>query len=140
MQKSQIYIKTYVKLDEIKGDNQPEMHNNNKNIRHKSLEEINRLNQLIKSLNREQLKGIIYILSDKSDNNNKKTFELDLEQLPYVQYKKLEEYVYNCKNGKNTNINNNISEIHESMKINKDINNKNIKNNNEIDVNDKKCK
>ena len=126
-------------LDEIKGNNQPEMHNNNKNIRHKSIEEINRLSQLIRSLNREQLKGIIYILSDKNENNNKKTFEFDLEQLPYDQYKKLEEYVYNCKNGKNTNINN-INNNHKNMKANNNINkneNKNIKNNNEIGINDK---
>ena len=115
------------------------MHNNNKNIRYKSLEEINRLSQLIRSLNREQLKGIIYILSDKNENNNKKTFEFDLEQLPYGQYKKLEEYVYNCKNGKNTNINT-INNNHKNMKTNNNINkneNKNIKNNNETGINDK---
>ena len=124
-------------LDEIKGNNQPEMHNN-KNIRHKSLEEINRLGQLIRSLNKEQLKGIIYLLSDKNEYNNSIKFEFDLEQLPFDKYKKLEEYVYNCKNGKNTNINN-IYNINKNLKINKDINkneNKNIKNNNE-DINDK---
>lgn len=117
-------------LDEIKGNNQLELHN--KNIRQKNLEEINRLSQLIRSLNKEQLKGIIYILSDKNENNDSKIFEFDLEQLPNDKYKKLEEYVYNCKNNKNTN---NINGV-QKMKIIKDMN-KNIKNNNEIGINDK---
>ena len=120
-------------LDEKKGNNQPEILN--KNIRQKNLEEINRLSQIIRSLNKEQLKGIIYILADKHENNNSKIFEFDLEQLPFDKYKKLEEYVYNCKNNKNTNINN----IHKNEKINKDMNKKDNKNNkkyNELGIND----
>ena len=118
----------------MKGNNQPEIHN--KNIRQKNLEEINRLSQLIRSLNKEQLRGIIYVLADENENNNFKIFEFDLEQLPYDKYKKLEEYVYNCKNNKNIN----NSNINKNLKINKDMNkseNKNNKYNNEIGINDK---
>lgn len=122
-------------LDEIKGNNQTEVHN--KNIRQKSIEEINRLSQLIRSLNKEQLKGIIPILADKNEKNNSKTFEFDLDQLPYDKYKKLEEYVHSCKNNKNPS-NNNIN--HKNLKLNKDIiksENKNIKNVNEAESKDK---
>ena len=123
-------------LDEIKGNNQTEVHN--KNIRQKSIEEINRLSQLIRSLNKEQLKGIIPILSDKSEKTNSKTFEFDLDKLPYDKYKNLEEYVLSCKNNKNPMNNNNIN--HKNLKLNKDNNkseNKNNKNLNEAESKDK---
>ena len=90
-------------IDEIKGNNQNNIYN--KNLRQKNLEQINRLGQLIKELNKQQLRGIVPILSDKKENNNLKFFEFDLDQLPPDKFKKLEEYVHNCINT-NRKINN----------------------------------
>lgn len=123
---------------------------NNKNNKPKSWEEINHLGQLIRTLNRQQLKGIIPILSDKNDNNNEKMFEFNLEQLSLEKFEKLEEYVLNCKN-KNSNNNKNINiniankeinknenkinkNVNNDLNINKNNNNNNI-NNNEINKN-----
>ena len=74
----------------------------------RNLEEIKNLCQLIKTLTKEQLKGIIPIVCDKNENHKSKQFEFDLEQLPSETYKKLEEYVYNCKNSKSNKNNNKI--------------------------------
>ena len=115
-------------LNEIKVNNQTnEVHNK---IIKKNLEEINNLCQLIKSLTKEQLKGIIPIISDKNDNHKSQKIEFDLEQLPNDKYKKLEQYVYNCKNSKS---NKNYSKIN-----NKDIKNEiNSKNKYEEDTKEK---
>jgi hypothetical protein len=122
------------KIDEIKGNNLNEK--NNKNNKPKSWEEINHLGQLIRTLNRQQLKGIIPILSDKNDNNNEKMFEFNLEQLSLEKFEKLEEYVLNCKN-KNSNNNNNKNINIANKEINKNENkiNKNVNNN--LNINNK---
>ena len=104
-------------MDEIKENNQNDIHN--KNNRQKSMDEINHLGQLIRTLNKQQLKGIIPILSDKNEGSNNKMFEFNLEQLSFDKFKKLEDYVFSCIN-KNKNTNNN-----------KNVNN----NNNEVDNN-----
>ena len=112
-------------IDEIKGNN----HNNiyNKNIRQKNLEQINQLGILIKELNKQQLRGIVPILSDKNEINNLKTFEFDLDQLSYDKFKKLEEYVHNCINinrklNKNQIINNKNNELKKVNNKNENIN------------------
>ena len=146
-------------IDEIKGNNQNNFYDNiyNKNIRQKNLEQINRLGRLIKELNKQQLKGIVPILSDKNENNNLKIFEFDLDQLPYDKFKKLEEYVHNCinlnrkmnnnqmsnnknnglkkVNNKNENTNINKKNNYESGEKNKTNINKNINHNNNFDKN-----
>ena len=108
-------------LNEIKVNNMNDTHN--KNMKMKNLDEINELGQLIRTLSKQQLRGIISILSDPNEVNNQKIFEFDLVQLPFDKYKKLEEYVKNCiyKN-KNTKhiIHKNSNTKHE---INKDFNN-----------------
>ena len=94
-------------LNDFKVNNQNESHSKNNN---KNIDEISLLGQLIRKLDKSQLKGIVPILSDKN-NNNLKTFEFDLEKLSPEKYRKLEEYVYSCisknKNIKSTNINSN---------------------------------
>ena len=106
-------------MNEIKENKNQSVNLNKK----KNLEEINHLGQLIRTLNKSQLKGIIPILSDKNESNNSKIFEFDLEQLPFDKFKKLEEYVLNC-------INKNKNPSKSTNGINKEIN-KTIKNNNE---------
>ena len=117
-------------INEIKENNQSDdLNRNNKN---QNMEEINHLGQLIRTLNKQQLKGIIPILSDKNENANTKTFEFDLEQLSFEKFKKLEEYVYYCinKNKNPTKI------INKNIGTNKEIN-RNIKNNMELEQKDK---
>lgn len=58
---------------------------------------------MIKSLNKQQLKGILPILWDEDEMADKKTFEFDLDQLPDVQLKRIENYVISCIN-ENKNI------------------------------------
>ena len=102
-----------------------------KNNRQKSMDEINHLGQLIRTLNKQQLKGIIPILSDKNEGSNNKMFEFNLEQLSFDKFKKLEDYVFSCIN-KNKNTNNNKNVNNNNKEINKNINDLNInkKNNN----------
>ena len=85
----------------------------------RNLEEIKNLCQLIKTLTKEQLRGIIPIVCDKNENHKSKQFEFDLEQLPNETYKKLEEYVYNCKNSKGNKNNNKINKDTKSDNKNK---------------------
>ena len=107
-------------LNEIKVNNQTnEVHNK---VIKKNLEEINNLSHLIRSLTKEQLRGIIPIVADKNDYHNGKSFEFDLEQLPSDKYKRLEEYVYSCKNNKMKNNTNKVT--------NKEIKNDNKNKNN----------
>ena len=121
--------KSKKEMDEIKENNQNDIHN--KNNRQKSMDEINHLGQLIRTLNKQQLKGIIPILSDKNEGSNNKMFEFNLEQLSFDKFKKLEDYVFSCIN-KNKNTNNNKNVNNNNKEINKNINDLNInkKNNN----------
>ena len=124
-------------INEFKVNNQNNNNHNdslNKVIKHKSIEEINHLGRLIRTLNKPQLKGIIPILSDNNENNNSKTFEFDLEQLSYEKYQKLDEYVRKCKNQNKTNININNNQKNENSNIKLNINkNDNSKNTYESD-------
>lgn len=113
-------------LDEIKGNSRTD-NNNIKDVIN-NLDQINRLANLIKELDKQQLKGIIPILSDKNELKNTKMFEFDLEQLPREKFKKLEEYVFNCINKNKKNHINNINTYNanknaiQNNKINKVIN------------------
>ena len=112
-------------INEFKVNNQNNNNPNdshNKVIKYKSIEEINHLGRLIRTLNKPQLKGIITILSDNNESINSKTFEFDLEQLSYEKYQKLDEYVRKCKNQNKTNINNNHKNENYNIKLNKNIN------------------
>ena len=95
----------------------------NKNIKQRSMEEINRLSQLIRTLNKLELKGIIPIIFDNKEKNDSKEYIFDLEQLPNDKFKRLQEYVHNCRKNKNPLIDNN-----SNIELNKEINN-NLNNN-----------
>lgn len=81
---------------------------------YKSQEEINNLGQLIRTLNKVQLKGIIPLIKEEEEKDSK-LFEFDLEQLTLDKYTKLENYVNKCKS-----INENT--IYKSLKLENDKN------------------
>ena len=104
-----------------------------------TVEEKNQLGNDIRSLNKEQLKGIIRILKESDSYPKTKYFEFDIDQLPNKKLRELEKYVKECinlnnKNNKqhNQNMINNTNKIpnqkENSNNINK--NNTNINNNN----------
>ena len=67
-------------------------------------EEKNELGNEIRKLNKEELKGIIQILSDnyyESKTSNSQYFEFDIEKLPTKKLRELEKYVQSCKLNKN---------------------------------------
>ena len=70
-----------------------------------TISEKNSLGNSIRSLNPEQLKGIVSILSDSMVIDQKsKFFEFDIETLNTRKLRELEKYVKNClKNKNNTN-------------------------------------
>jgi hypothetical protein len=102
-----------------------------------SVEEKNQLGNDIRSLNKEQLKGIIRILKESETYPKTKYFEFDIDQLPNKKLRELEKYVKECisLNNKNNNKqhgqNINNSNKKENLKENK--NNKN--NNNPANTN-----
>ena len=93
----------------------------NKNIKTKNSTTINKLSQMIRTLSKAQLKGIIPILWDTNEVTDKKSFEFDLDKLPDDKFKKLEIYVNNC-----------CAQNKNSNSINKNINNKKENKNNGI--------
>ena len=113
-------------LNEIKEN---KSNDQNKNSKRKNMEEINHLSQLIRTLNREQLKGIIPIISDQNEIVEGNKIEFDIIKLPSDKFKRLEEYVYGCYNI-NKYPNNNVNKNDNSdIGINK---NENIDNKNNI--------
>ena len=108
------------------------VYNNNYNINNNemSIEEKNALGNAIRNLNKEQLKGIIKLLSDskisQSQSGQKKYFEFDIDKLPQKKLRELEKYVKECTKEKQLN-NNNNKEQNEQIKKLKDnlISNKN---------------
>lgn len=68
------------------------------NVRPMSIQEKNDLGNAIRSLNREQLRGIIKILSDpRGDNQPKKGFfEFDIDKLSAEKLRDLQKYVNSC--------------------------------------------
>ena len=76
-----------------------------------SVDEKNQLGNYIRSLTKEQLKGIIRILNDSDSYPKTKYFEFDIDKLPTKKLRDLEKYVKECininnKNSKNQNANN----------------------------------
>ena len=94
-----------------------------------SISEKNALGNAIRNLNKEQLKGIIKLLSDskisQSQSGQTKYFEFDIDKLPQKKLRELEKYVKECTKEKQLNINKN-KEQNEQIKKLKDnlINNK----------------
>jgi hypothetical protein len=107
-----------------------------------SVEEKNQLGNDIRSLNKEQLKGIIRILKESETYPKTKYFEFDIDQLPNKKLRELEKYVKECisLNNKNNNKqhgqNINNSNKKENLKENKNNkNNNNTANTNNNNVN-----
>ena len=111
-------------INQIQFQNNFNVYNNNM-----SIEEKNALGNAIRNLNKEQLKGIIKLLSDskisQSQSGQTKYFEFDIDKLPQKKLRELEKYVKECTKEKQLNINNN-KEQNEQFKKLKDnlINNK----------------
>ena len=100
----------------------------NKKNKQRTVQEINHLGSLIRTLNKHQLRGIIPILSDKKENKNVKIFEFDIEQLSPEKFRNLEKYVEDCINKKDIYKNKRIKK-NENLKKYNDKNNNNLINN-----------
>ena len=120
-------------LDEFNGNTQKEIYN--KNIKPKNSSEISKLSDRIRTLSKQQLRGIIQILWDKSEMTDKKTFEFDLDKLSSDKFQKLENYVNKCcsDNSKTNIINKNM--INKKENKSNGINNNSIKKNGNINNN-----
>ena len=109
----------------------PVKKNNNQNNDNKlmTLEEKNQLGNQIRTLNREQLRGIIKILSDPANDNQQKSkyFEFDIDKLAPKKLRELERYVKSCISGTNKNINNANSTNNNNSNVKKEIKNQNDK-------------
>ena len=68
-----------------------------------SVDEKNQLGNYIRSLTKEQLKGIIRILNDSDSYPKTKYFEFDIDKLPTKKLRDLEKYVKECININNKN-------------------------------------
>ncbi len=88
----------------------------NKNIKVKNSTTINKLSQMIRTLSKQQLRGIIPILCDTNEVIDRKSFEFDLDKLPDDKFKKLDIYVNNCfiQNKHSNTINKNVSNKKEN--------------------------
>ena len=97
-----------------------------------SVEEKNILGNQIRSLNKEQLRGIIKLLSDGNTIANSKYFEFDIDKLSNKKLRELDKYVKSCLSSNNTN--NRMQSKNKNVNSNqKNVNNKN----NEKDMNNK---
>ena len=114
------------------------MINQNKNFNNMnnsmSIEEKNNLGNAIRNLNKQQLKGIIKLLSDSKLNQQQsgqtKYFEFDIDKLPIKKLRELEKYVKDCEKETNNNIHNNKEQNEQIRKLKHDLSNKNIENEN----------
>ena len=112
-----------------------------------TLDEKNALGNAIRGLNKDQLKGIIKLLTNssydqKQQNGQNKYFEFDIDKLPIKKLRELEQYVKDCSkqtnsnnikkndNNKNSNLSNNHNNI---QKLKNDLQ---TKNNNQVINND----
>jgi len=117
---------------------------NNDNIP-MTLEEKQNLGNLIKNLNKEQLRGIIRIVTEGNNIVNSKYFEFDIDKLSIKKLRELEKYVKNCLSSNNINnkanlksINNNELVSQKENKINEIIKKDNF--NDKVNNNDKQNK
>ena len=105
---------------------------NNEHNRPMSVEEKNQLGNDIRSLNKDQLKGIIRILNESDSYPKTKYFEFDIDKLSNKKLRELEKYVKECisKNNKthNQNMNNNANN-NRNQNLKENINNKSINTN-----------
>ena len=100
-----------------------------------TVEEKNQLGNYIRSLNKEQLKGIIRILNDSDSYPKTKYFEFDIDKLPTKKLRELEKYVKECininnRNSKNQNANNKNQNAKENTINKNNTSTNNINNNN----------
>lgn len=104
-----------------------------------TVEEKNKLGNDIRTLNKEQLKGIINILSENNTVPKSKYFEFDIDKLTPKKLRELEKYVKKClasNNNKNNTSNNphnkNINKSNQKEtqvnKTNNKLNNNNSQN------------
>ena len=113
-----------------------------------SIEEKNSLGNAIRNLNKEQLKGIIKLLSDSKINQaqsgQSKYFEFDIDKLPIKKLRELEKYVNDCEMEMNKNRENNQEQNAEIQRLKddlryktneKNINSNDVKHNNQISNN-----
>jgi hypothetical protein len=126
-------------LDEFNGNSQKDLTKMNKT---KNTASIHNLSQMIRNLTKIQLKGIVPILWENNEANDKKTYEFDLDKLSDEKFKKLEKYVVDCFN-QNKNMNhinkalnhkkeNKSNGINNSIKKNGNMNTNGISKNNNI--------
>ena len=96
-----------------------------------TVEEKNQLGNNIRSLNKEQLKGIIRILSEKNSVPKSKYFEFDIDKLSTKKLRELEKYVKECLtyNNNTKNISNNNNTHAQNTNNNKTTNQKENQNN-----------
>ena len=96
-----------------------------------SIEEKNSLGNAIRNLNKEQLKGIIKLLSDstlnKSQNGQNKYFEFDIDKLSCKKLRELEKYFKDYEKESNKEKNREQNEIIQRLKddLRNNINEKN---------------
>ena len=107
----------------VKKNNQQNK-NNNKGM---SVEEKNKLGNDIRTLNKEQLKGIIRILSENKEYPKSKYFEFDIDKLSIEKLRELDKYVKECLASNN---NNNSHKQNTNNKIQNQKENQNNKNTN----------
>ena len=113
-----------------------------------SISEKNALGNAIRNLNKEQLKGIIKLLSDSKINQEQsgqiKYFEFDIDKLPPKKLRELEKYVNDCEMGMIKNRDNNQEQNAEIQRLKddlryktneKNINSNDVKHNNQISNN-----
>ena len=109
----------------------PPMKKNNQNNDHNkpmTVEEKNRLGNDIRNLNKEQLKGIIKILSESDSYPKSKYFEFDIDKLSNKKLRELEKYVKDCININRKNQAQNQAQHAQQQTINKDNNNTKVQN------------
>ena len=100
-----------------------------------TLEEKNALGNAIRGLNKEQLRGIIKLLTNSSyekQNGQSKYFEFDIDKLPIKKLRELEQYVKECSKQSNNNNYNNSTNNTNTKKNESNKNNNNLTNHNNI--------
>lgn len=92
-----------------------------------TVEEKNQLGNNIRTLNKEQLKGIIKILNENNSVPKSKYFEFDIDKLPNKKLRELERYVKECLIVNNRSVSSSSNPKNLNQKENQ--NNKNPGNN-----------
>ena len=101
---------------------------NNEHNKPMTVEEKNQLGNNIRTLNKEQLKGIIKILNENNSVPKSKYFEFDIDKLPNKKLRELERYVKECLIVNNRNLSS-LSANPKNLNQKENQNNKNPGNN-----------